>query len=58
MIDRKIATAISVTSLGIVLSGTAVFTNAKTGTVTASTLNIRSGPSTSNSVVGYAYKRR
>lgn len=56
MIDRKIATAISVTSLGIVLSGTAVFANAKTGTVTASALNIRSGPSTSNSVVGYAYK--
>ncbi|WGX74509.1 SH3 domain-containing protein [Paraclostridium bifermentans] len=56
MIDRKIATAISATSLGIVLSGTAVFADAKTGTVTASALNIRSGPSTNDSVVGYAYK--
>ncbi|WP_250673237.1 SH3 domain-containing protein [Paraclostridium ghonii] len=56
MINRKIATAISVTSLGIVLSGTAVFADTKTGTVTASALNIRSGPSTNNSVVGYASK--
>lgn len=56
MFDRKIATAISVTSLGIVLSGTAVFADTKTGTVTASSLNIRSGPSTSYSVVGNVYK--
>ena len=56
MFDRKIATAISVTSLGIVLSGTSVFADTKTGTVTASALNIRSGPSTSYSIVGNVYK--
>ncbi|CEN77985.1 C40 family peptidase [Paraclostridium sordellii] len=56
MFERKIATAVSITSLGIVLSGTAVFANSKTGTVTASALNIRSGPSTSNSVITYGYK--
>ncbi len=56
MFDRKIATAISITSLGIVLSGTSVFADTKTGTVTASALNIRSGPSTSYSIVGYASK--
>ncbi len=56
MLDRKIATAISVTSLGIALSGTSVFADTKTGTVTASSLNIRSGPSTSYSIVGYTQK--
>ncbi|CEN87504.1 SH3-domain-containing protein [[Clostridium] sordellii] len=56
MFDRKIATAVSITSLGIVLSGTAVFANSKTGTVTASALNIRSGPSTSYSVITNVYK--
>ena len=57
MIDRKIAASISITSLGIVLSGTAVFANAnKTGIVTATALNIRSGPSTNNSVVSYIHK--
>jgi cell wall-associated NlpC family hydrolase len=56
MFDRKIATAISVTSLGIVLSGTSVFADTKTGTVTASALNIRSGPSTSYSVIGNVYR--
>ncbi|CEP92890.1 SH3-domain-containing protein [[Clostridium] sordellii] len=55
MFDRKIATAVSITSLGIVLSGTAVFANSKTGTVTASALNIRSGPSTSYSVITNVY---
>ena len=56
MIDKKIVTAISLTSLGIVLSGTSVFANTKTGKVIASTLNIRSGPSTDNSIIGYVHK--
>ena len=56
MFDRKIATAVSITSLGIVLSGTAVFANSKIGTVTARALNIRSGPSTSYSVITNVYK--
>ncbi|MGL5750117.1 MAG: SH3 domain-containing protein [Paraclostridium sp.] len=56
MIERKIASAISVTSLGLVLSGTIAFADSKVGTVTASALNIRSGPSTSNSITTKAYR--
>ena len=56
MVNSKIATAISLTSLGIVLSGTSVFANAEMGEVIASTLNIRSGPSTDNSIIGYVHR--
>lgn len=56
MINRKVVTAISLTSLGIVLSGTSIFADNKTGTVIASTLNIRSGPSTNNTIIGYVHK--
>ncbi|MDU6115069.1 MAG: SH3 domain-containing protein, partial [Paeniclostridium sordellii] len=56
MFDRKIATAVSITSLGIVLSGTAVFANSKTGTVTADALHVRSGPSTNYSKITKVYQ--
>ncbi|MGL5506875.1 MAG: SH3 domain-containing protein, partial [Paraclostridium sp.] len=56
MLERRIATAISVTTIGFALASSVSFADAKVGTVTASALNIRSGPSTSSSKVTKAYR--
>ena len=56
MLERRIATAMSVTTASLALATTMSFADAKVGTVTASALNIRSGASTSHSIVTKAYK--
>ena len=56
MLERRIATAMSVTTASLALATTMSFADTKVGTVTASALNIRSGASTSHSIVAKAYK--
>ncbi|MBP3932092.1 MAG: SH3 domain-containing protein, partial [Peptostreptococcaceae bacterium] len=56
MLERRIATAMSVTTASLALATTMSFADTKVGTVTASALNIRSGASTSHSIVTKAYK--
>ena len=56
MLERRIATAMSLTTASLALATTMSFADAKVGTVTASALNIRSGASTSHSIVTKAYK--
>ncbi|CEI73404.1 MULTISPECIES: SH3 domain-containing protein [Romboutsia] len=51
MLDRKVAVAVCATTVGLAMGTTGAFADGKTGTVTVSTLNIRSGPSTSYSIV-------
>ncbi len=56
MLNKRIAVTICASTLGLALSSTASFAAAKEGTVTASALNVRTGPSTSNSVTTKVYK--
>ena len=56
MLERRIATAMLVTTASLALATTMSFADTKVGTVTASALNIRSGASTSHSIVAKAYK--
>ena len=56
MLNRRMAAAICVSSLGLAISPSIMHANGKQGVVTASALNVRSGPSTSNSVITKAYK--
>ncbi|MGL5346210.1 MAG: SH3 domain-containing protein [Peptostreptococcaceae bacterium] len=56
MLNKRMAAAICVSSLGLAISPSIMHANGKQGVVTASTLNVRSGPSTSNSVITKAYK--
>ena len=51
MLERKVAVAVCATTVGLAMGTTGAFADGKTGTVTVSTLNIRSGPSTSYSIV-------
>ncbi len=56
MLNRKIAVGVSIPAMAFALSATASFANSNEGTVTASVLNVRSGPSTSYSVTTKIYK--
>ncbi len=56
MLNRKIAVGLSVPAMALALSATASFADSNEGTVTASALNVRSGPSTSYSVTTKLYK--
>ena len=56
MLNRKIAVGVSLPAMAFALSATASFANSNEGTVTASVLNVRSGPSTSYSVTTKIYK--
>ena len=56
MLNKRMTTAICLSTLGIAISAAPSFANEKEGIITASALNVRSGPSTSNSVVGKVYK--
>ena len=56
MLNRKIAVGLSIPAMALTLSATASFADSNEGTVTASTLNVRSGPSTSYSVTTKIYK--
>jgi cell wall-associated NlpC family hydrolase len=50
------AVAVCATTIGVAITSTASFANTNQGQITASALNIRSGPSTSYSVVTKAYR--
>ncbi|CEH35068.1 C40 family peptidase [Romboutsia lituseburensis] len=56
MVDKKVAVALCATTIGFAMASTDSFANEKQGIITVSALNIRSGPSTSYSVVTKAYK--
>ncbi|MCR8744913.1 SH3 domain-containing protein [Romboutsia lituseburensis] len=56
MVDKKIAVALCATTIGFAMASTDSFANESQGIITVSALNIRSGPSTSYSVVTKAYK--
>ena len=56
MLNRKIAVGVSIPAMALALSATASFANSNEGTVTASALNVRSGPSTSYSITTKLYK--
>ncbi len=56
MLNKKMAVAVCATTIGVAIASTASFANDNQGQVTASALNIRSGPSTSYGVVTKAYK--
>jgi len=56
MLNRKIAASVCLSTLGLALSSTASFATGQEGVVTASALNVRSGPSTSYSVITKLYK--
>ena len=56
MLNKRMTTAICLSTLGIAISAAPSFASEKEGIITASALNVRSGPSTSNSVVGKVYK--
>jgi len=56
MFNRKIAVGVSVPAIALALSATASFADSNEATVTASALNVRSGPSTSYSVTTKVYK--
>ncbi|MGL6107139.1 C40 family peptidase [Romboutsia sp.] len=56
MLNKKTTAAVCLSTLGIVVSPMISFANAKEGVVTTGTLNVRSGPSTSYSVVTKVYK--
>ena len=56
MLNKKMALAVCATTIGVAITSTASFANDNQGQVTASALNIRSGPSTSYGVVTKAYK--
>ena len=56
MLNKKIAASVCLSTLGLALSSTASFATGQEGVVTASVLNVRSGPSTSYSVITKLYK--
>ena len=56
MLNKKIAASVCLSTLGLALSSTASFATGQEGVVTASALNVRSGPSTSYSVITKLYK--
>ena len=56
MINRKIAVGVSIPAMALALSVTSSFADSNEGTVTASALNVRSGPSTSYGVTTKLYK--
>jgi len=56
MFNRKIAVGVSIPAMALALSATASFADSNEGTVTADTLNVRSGPSTSYKVTTKIYK--
>ena len=56
MLNKKIAASVCLSTLGLALSSTASFAAGQEGVVTASTLNVRSGPSTSYSITTKVYK--
>ena len=56
MLNKRMTTAICLSTLGIAISAAPSFANEKEGIITASALNVRSGPSTNHSIVTKAYK--
>ena len=56
MLNRKIAVGISIPAMALALSVTSSFADSNEGIVTASALNVRSGPSTSYTVTTKLYK--
>ena len=56
MINRKIAVGVSIPAMALALSATSSFADSNEGTVTADTLNVRSGPSTSYGITTKIYK--
>ena len=56
MLNKKIAASVCLSTLGLALSSTASFATGQEGVVTASVLNVRSGPNTSYSVITKLYK--
>ena len=56
MLERKVAVAVCATSIGLAMASTISFADEKQAIVTTSTLNIRSGPSTDDSIIAKAYK--
>ena len=56
MLNRKIAVGVSIPAMALALSVTSSFADSNEGIVTASALNVRSGPSTSYTVTTKLYK--
>ena len=56
MFNRKIAVGISIPAMALALSATSSFADSNEGIVTANTLNVRSGPSTSYGITTKIYK--
>ena len=56
MLNRKIAVGVSIPAMALALSVTSSFADSNEGTVTASALNVRSGPSTSYGITTKLYK--